>query len=150
MATGKAIDNSQVVDMMYYVSRQNKAEHSPYTLEIKIPELYILQLNGRGFGGPLELLAAYRPDGTLYHAILIDHQETPGFGKKAEDPTYMQIFWDRGKPANRIAVTRPELNGLRLEAISGSTISFRAIANALAAGAHWLAHFTKNNEASPN
>ncbi len=113
------------------------------------PELYILQLSGRGFGGPLELLAAYRRDGSLYHAIMLENAETPGFGRKAENPAYLEMFWDHGasdssaSPASLgnlgpIPTTPQQLREAHLDAVSGSTISFRAIATTLRFGADWL------------
>ncbi len=107
------------------------------------PELYILQLEGRGFGGPLEIYAAYLPGGRVYHAIMLDNSETPGFGKKAEDPSYMKMFWGQGPSRSerdrKIPTSKQELSGAQLDAVTGSTISFSAISTAVLAGADWLA-----------
>jgi len=62
------------------------------------PVSYILNLNGSGYGGPgtLKIMANYTPDGGLLSARLLDNKETPGLGKKAENPAYMNKFLNRG------------------------------------------------------
>ncbi|MEM9424282.1 MAG: FMN-binding protein [Spirochaetota bacterium] len=106
------------------------------------PELFILKLNAQGYGGQVRLLAAYRRDGGLYHAIMLENNETPGFGKKAEDPAYMKMFWDRSSSSSSgpIPISKAQAirDGFPLDAVSGSTISFRAISKALRAGADYL------------
>lgn len=98
----------------------------------------VLELEGTGYAGPMRLLAAYRPDQSLFNAALLEHSETPGFGKRFEEPAYMRIFGDRG-PARPIP---DALNGWEtevLDAISGSTISFLGIADTLRQARRWLA-----------
>jgi electron transport complex protein RnfG len=48
-------------------------------------EGYVVRLVGVGYGGELNLLAGYQTDGTLFAARLMENQETPGLGKKAEN-----------------------------------------------------------------
>ncbi|WGK68210.1 FMN-binding protein [Candidatus Haliotispira prima] len=140
---GRPVPDSELVRMLYHVSATDTDTKTETRAEANIPELYVLQLAGHGFGGPLELLAAYRPDGRLYHAVMLDNTETPGFGKKAENPGYMEMFRDRGsrlhsEPEQSIPTTKRALAVPYLDAVTGSTISFRAISSALLAGADWL------------
>ncbi len=57
---------------------------------------YVLSLTGRGYGGELKLLAYYAVDGAIRVAKLVDNQETPGLGKKAETAQYMGMFKGTG------------------------------------------------------
>jgi electron transport complex protein RnfG len=57
---------------------------------------YVLALTGTGYGGDLKLLAYYGVDGTIRAARLVDDQETPGLGKKAETEQYMAMFTGTG------------------------------------------------------
>lgn len=63
---------------------------------------YILELQGSGYGGPLKILAHYKPDGELLSAKLMDNKETPGLGKKAENTTYMNKFIGKGGPGKPV------------------------------------------------
>ncbi|MEE8441884.1 MAG: FMN-binding protein, partial [Spirochaetia bacterium] len=53
---------------------------------------FILQLVGIGYGGDMQLLAGYYPTGELFSAQMMENLETPGLGKKAEAPEYMEMF----------------------------------------------------------
>jgi electron transport complex protein RnfG len=58
---------------------------------------YILELRGlESYGGDMKLLAAYKPDGELSNAKLMENNETPGLGKKAESKEYMKKFLGKG------------------------------------------------------
>ena len=107
--------------------------------------LTILALQGRGYGGPLRLYTAYRDDESLYHAVLLTSDETPGLGKRAEDPAYMQMFWDLGGTDTKSALPRSKWalkssapDSGALDAVSGSTITFNGIVHALQAGKNYL------------
>lgn len=104
-----------------------------------LPKLYILELAGRGFGGPMQIFAAYTENYDLWHAVLLENTETPGFGKKAEEPVYMQMFWGQGPKAKKhIPTVKNDVSPEYLDAVTGSTISFTAISSALKGGADWL------------
>ena len=93
----------------------------------------VLRMSGRGYGGPLRLLAAYREGGSLYHAVLLPSNETPGLGKRAEDPQYMQMFWELDS-----ALITNAGAGAQLNAVSGATITFAGVERALHAGARYI------------
>ncbi len=95
--------------------------------------LYILRLAGSGYSGELPLLAAYKPDGEVRDAVLRDSGETPGLGKKAEDPAYMRRFVGGG--AARPIPTRKSMLGREdADAVSGSTVTFIGVGRALEEG----------------
>lgn len=86
-----------------------------------------------GYRGPLELLVAIAPNGTLIGVQVIKHNETPGLGDAFEnrDADWLQRF--RGlsltnPPQQRWSVRR---DGGDFDAFTGATITPRAIVNAV-------------------
>ncbi len=101
---------------------------------------FILQLVGDGYGGDMQLLAGYEPTGRLFAATLMDNLETPGLGKKAEDPVYMQMFVGAGATVP-MPSGRNDLAAAQADAVTGATITFLGVANALTEGAAFSADF---------
>lgn len=86
-----------------------------------------------GYRGPLELLVAIAPDGTLIGVQVIRHNETPGLGDAFEnrDADWLQRF--RGlsltnPPQQRWSVRR---DGGDFDGFTGATITPRAIVKAI-------------------
>ena len=97
---------------------------------------YILSLLGSGYGGEMKILASYSLDGTLLKAILMEDNETPGLGKKAEKPEYMDKFLGKGSSDNPIPTTKGQLE--KPDTVGGSTITFTGVSRALAAGSVYV------------
>ena len=134
---GEEVEGSEFVKAVYILPELGKQEDSQGAA------LTVLALRGRGYSGTLRLYAAYRGDGSLYHAVLLPSDETPGLGKRAEDPEYMRMFWDQSgaelEPKSLLLRSRTQMGAkFGLDAISGSTISFVGIARALKAGSAYL------------
>jgi electron transport complex protein RnfG len=71
---------------------------------------YILDLTGIGYGGEMQLFAYYATSGEIRAARLLDNLETPGLGKKAEGPSYMEMFVGTGGDTP-VPVTKEMLSG---------------------------------------
>jgi electron transport complex protein RnfG len=124
---------------------------------------YILDLEGIGYGGEMKILAAYRKDGVIYSVRLLDNTETPGLGKKAESPDYMNKFKGTGSedmpvPTNKEMLQTDQggpqeerkegLNfrswflgrssGGAADGVSGATITFLGISKALVEGSNYV------------
>lgn len=95
---------------------------------------WILELVGIGYGGPMTIVASYDTNGAIMVSRLIDNSETVGFGKKAEDASYMEIFTGTGGdgpvPRNKIDL------GSDVDMVSGATVTFSGIADALSNGSN--------------
>lgn len=65
---------------------------------------YVLQLDGNGYGGYMKVMVAYLPDGEVVDVKLMDNEETPGLGKKAESSEYMNKFRGKGGAASQYAI----------------------------------------------
>ncbi|MCR4915888.1 MAG: RnfABCDGE type electron transport complex subunit G [Prevotella sp.] len=78
-----------------------------------------------GFGGTLKVLVGFDPEGTILGYTLLEHQETPGLGAKADQ------WFQKGQkgcivglnPANGLTVSK---DGGQVDAITASTITSRA------------------------
>ena len=128
-----------------------------------VPYAYILDLNGLGYGGDMKVLAAYQADGQILDIRLLDNLETPGLGKKAEDPSYMDKFRGTGGSGNAVPVTKEMLQGSQgvgaqqergietfgewflgarheaaADSVTGATITFTGISRALAQGERFV------------
>lgn len=109
-----------------------------YYYEIESPDGgYIVKLIGTGYGGDMHILAGYYPGGEIFSVVLMENQETPGLGKKAESREYMGKFIGTGdeKP---VPVLKSELSREEADAITGATITFVGIAQALAQGSDFV------------
>ncbi|HAK44544.1 MAG TPA: FMN-binding protein [Spirochaeta sp.] len=93
---------------------------------------YILNLKGTGYGGDLIILASFTPEGAVIGSVLMEHDETPGLGKEAENDWYMEKYL--GYSGTEIPTSKTQLEQADLDAISGATITYAGIGYALAAG----------------
>ncbi len=98
---------------------------------------YILAIIASGYGGPMDLIAGFRSDGALIDARLLKNAETPGLGKEAEKPVYMEKFIGTGGD-EPVPVRKSDLSASETDSISGATITFSGIAKALAAGSAFV------------
>jgi electron transport complex protein RnfG len=98
----------------------------------------LLELAGSGYGGEMKLLARYDGDGTIRAVRLMDNSETPGLGKKAENPSYMDKFIGTGSQDDPVPVRKDMLDGAEADAVTGATITFLGVSKALAEGAEYV------------
>jgi electron transport complex protein RnfG len=94
----------------------------------------LLELEGSGYGGEMKILARYDQEGIIRAVRLMDNGETPGLGKKAENPTYMEKFVGTGSEDTPVPVRKDMLPPGEADAITGATITFLGISKALAEG----------------
>lgn len=89
------------------------------------PVGYAIKVSVGGFGGPLQLMVGFTPDGTVYNTSVISHAETPGLGAKLVDENIAPREEVKGKnPAvNNLSVKK---DGGEIDAITASTITSRA------------------------
>ena len=98
---------------------------------------YVINLKAAGYAGDMKVLASFTADGAMVDARLMDNQETPGLGKEAEKPEYMQKYAGTGadKP---VPVKKSQLSQTEVDSISGATITFMGIGKALEEGSGFV------------
>ena len=108
------------------------------------PVGYAVKVAVGGFGGPLQLMGGFTPDGTVYNTSVISHSETPGLGAKLIDENCAPRTQVKGKnPATDKASVKKD--GGDIDAITASTITSRAFLK----GVNAAYDVFKNNCATP-
>ncbi len=107
--TGEAIETSDG-SVIYRVSASG--EHIGYCVEGAAD----------GFGGTLELMVGYTPEGEIVGVSIVALSETPGLGSKVNDAAYLEQY---------VGNTGELTLGEDVDAISGATVSSRAVITAV-------------------
>lgn len=86
---------------------------------------YAIKVKSSGFGGPLQIMVGFTPDGTVYNTSIVSHSETPGLGAKITDENIAPRVQVVGKnpSVNNVTVSK---DGGEIDAITASTITSRA------------------------
>ena len=98
----------------------------------------LLALVGSGYGGEMRILVRYEQSGAIRAVRLMENDETPGLGKEAERPEYMDKFLGTGTAENPVPVRKDALEAADADAITGATVTFVGLANALAEGSRFV------------
>jgi RnfABCDGE-type electron transport complex G subunit len=107
---------------------------------------YALDLLGSGYGGDMKIIAGYRTDGSIKNIKLLDNSETPGLGKKAEAEGYMDKFIGTGADIPVPVIKNMLKNQKEIDAVTGATITFMAIADALREGSDFVKKIEVHHE----
>ena len=93
---------------------------------------YAVRVKSSGFGGPIQMMVGFTPDGTVYNTSVISHSETPGLGAKITDLNSNPRAGIKGKNpgVNNITVKK---DGGEIDAITASTITSRAFLKGVSA-----------------
>ena len=89
-----------------------------------------VQSSTMGFGGELKVLVGFDTDGSILGYTLLEHQETPGLGAKADQ------WFQKGQKGDIIGLNPSEgltvsKDGGKVDAITASTITSRAFLKAV-------------------
>lgn len=97
----------------------------------------VLTVNGKGYGGTIQLTMGVRADHTISGVSILSHSETAGLGAKCTDEAFIGQY--TGKPADTLTVVKTgakESN--EIDAISGATITTNGITEAVNAGLQFV------------
>jgi electron transport complex protein RnfG len=125
--------------VIFDASESDVIEHTLYegTLDSDVSAIYMVKKNGesvgycinlegKGFGGSMNLMVGYRTDKTICGVSVVSHAETPGVGDKATKAQHLaQYIGLSGK------MTIAKNGNADITAISGATVSSKAIHAAL-------------------
>ncbi len=91
------------------------------------PVAYISSTAGKGYSSYIEMLVSMDTDLKIKDVKILHHGETPGLGDQVED---RKLFLDqfKGKALSQIVLLKTETTE-NIQAISGATISSRAVTN---------------------
>ncbi|QTX32256.1 RnfABCDGE type electron transport complex subunit G [Aminithiophilus ramosus] len=85
-------------------------------------------LDTAGYGGEIRLLVGIGSDGAVTGVEILSHSETPGLGAKAAGEAFRDPLKGMTGP---VEVTKQQPRANEVEAISGATITTRAVADGL-------------------
>ncbi len=83
---------------------------------------YCVEAKAPGFGGDIELMVGYNEAREVCGVSVVAHSETPGFGALAAEPAFLDQY--KGKSGEVVL-------GDGIDAVSGATISSRAVTDAV-------------------
>ncbi len=91
---------------------------------------YVVTVTAKdGSQGAITLSVGIKNDGTVNGYSILSHSETPGLGAKATEEDFMALFRDKKVEEFVVVKTAPAADN-EIEAITGSTITSKAVANA--------------------
>lgn len=81
-----------------------------------------------GYGGDVTLMVGVLADGTIHAVRVLAHKETPGLGSKMGEAKFSGQFRNLTPPPQGLSVQK---DGGTIQAITGATISSRAVTRAV-------------------
>ncbi len=107
---------------------------------------YAIIGKGGGFQGEISLLIALDKEGKKILGIdILESQETPGLGAKIDEPSFKGQF--KGKEAEQLDVVKGKIEKENeVEAITGATISSRAVVSIVNNYVKILKEFVEKNK----
>jgi len=101
---------------------------------------YAFLVLSKGYSSTIRTLVGMDSTGTIFAIRVLSQQETPGLGNRCQEVKSGQTspWWQKqfsGKKATNICVDK---DGGQIQAITGATITSRAITNGISARAKWL------------
>ena len=94
---------------------------------------YCVAVQPKGFNGAIEMMVGISPKGIITGVEIISHSETPGVGARADDPAYLDQY---DGLSGRLSF------GEGIDALSGATISSRAILSGVNAASAIVSEIT--------
>jgi electron transport complex protein RnfG len=95
---------------------------------------YVVELSAKGYGGNIELMVGISGE-RISGMRVVRHSETPGLGALAVRPDFYRRF--DGRPLIPLRVVRAAPGEHEISAITSSTITTRAITNAVNEAIEW-------------
>jgi electron transport complex protein RnfG len=133
--------------------------------------------SGKGFGGMVSVLVSFTPEGRILHVLVTGHKETPGLGTQVTDRRRKRFIWEAfkpeapeatgtlppnrylddfndrqaqavGSPEFHVVKTAEELGKHSILAVSGATVSSRAVQDAVSRVAGAFAEYRAGSAAA--
>ena len=95
---------------------------------------FVFNVSPKGYGGPIDVTVGIGVDGSVTGVKLGENKETPGLGTKAAEAPFITQYGGKNIKAIFELVKKPPA-GNQIQAISGATISSRAVNSAVQAAA---------------
>lgn len=96
---------------------------------------YVFSAFPKGYGGEMKVTVGVGIDNTISGVKIGDNKETPGLGSKASEESFTRQYTGKQIQKEFQVVKHVPSDDSEIEAISGATISTRAVTNAVQASA---------------
>ncbi len=107
---------------------------------------YALKVEGTGYGGTIEIALGISREGTLCAISIISSSETAGLGQRASDPSFKDQFQGKAASGDLTVTKQAASSENEIEAISGATITSRAVTSAVNEGIQFYNQYLKEGE----
>ncbi|HOD03136.1 MAG: Electron transport complex protein RnfG [Firmicutes bacterium ADurb.Bin300] len=114
-------------DLTVNVDGEDYVYYEAYDKDKKIIG-YIFTAGSKGYGGEVRIVTGISPDGLVTGIVPVLLNETPGLGMKAAGEDYLNQYVGKTESIG-VAKSNPGKNDI--QAISGATISSRAVTDAV-------------------
>jgi len=88
---------------------------------------YVMDVTVKGYGGAMKLTVGVNINGQVTGVVIGDNNETPGLGSKAKDPGFTEQFKEVTTDNTLNVVKQNKKSADEIQAISGATITSRAV-----------------------
>ena len=93
-------------------------------------EGYVVTVTDKeGYGGDIKITVGIKADGTINGISILSSTETAGLGMRATEPAFYEQY--QGKQAEKFVVSKDGGDGEPIDALSGATITSRAVTGAV-------------------
>jgi electron transport complex protein RnfG len=96
---------------------------------------YVFSAAPKGFGGEIAVTVGVDANNTISGVKIGDNEETPGLGSKTADEKFTKQYTGKDVNTEIKIVKRPVSSDDEIQAVSGATISSRAVTGAVQASA---------------
>lgn len=90
---------------------------------------FVVEVTTKGYGGEVNMMVGIGNDKTVKGVKLTSHNETPGLGAKAANPEFVEQYLGPIPEGGFVVVKGASKSDSEIEAVSGATISSRAVTN---------------------
>lgn len=101
---------------------------------------YVIPSESKGYGGAIKMLVAVGADGKVIDYSILSSNETPGLGDNAAKEPFKSQF--KGKLESDLTVVKDPSNKENIQAMTGATISSKAVTLAVKNAVNEVTEFT--------
>lgn len=106
---------------------------------------WCVSVSAKGYGGIVNFVVGITKDGAVKAINILSHSETPGLGAKSTQPEFYTQFNDKEKLPLKVvkgAANAPD----EIAAISGATVTSRAVTNGVNEAVEYFNKYLKNKK----
>ncbi|MGL5755150.1 MAG: RnfABCDGE type electron transport complex subunit G [Paraclostridium sp.] len=111
---------------------------------------YTIKTTPKGYGGQVEVMVGISQNGEISGVKIGNHSETPGLGSKASEPAFKDQFKGKNTEKSLTVVKGNASNDNDISAISGATITSKAVTSGVNAAMDVYVNELANSKTSGN